>query len=157
MQKKLHAPFLRGGDRLVSRPRDPMTKSSNASEDLVCRLRPDEQIGAAVGKGDVGQDRRFQGARAGMRTAFDLFLTQQGEPAFDQVQLRWPGRREMQMEARMPRAPTVNRWRFVGAVVVEDQVDGQIGRYRGVDRVEELAELDRSMAPVQLPDDRPGL
>src|SRR5262249_8327662 len=134
-----------------------MTKSSDASEDLISGLRPDERLGAAVGEGDVGHNRSFQGARADMRTAFDLFLAQQSEPALDEIQPRRTGRREMQVEARMPYEPAVNRWRFVGAVIVENQVDGQIGRYRGVDRLEELAELDRPVVPVQLPDDLPGL
>src|SRR5215469_12624274 len=82
-------------EALVSCPRDAVTKSSHAGEDLVCGLRPHERLGATVAEGDVGRDRGLERARADMRAALDLFFAQQGEPAFDQVQPRCAGRREM--------------------------------------------------------------
>ena len=49
--------------------------------------------------------------------------------------------------------PAVDQRRLVGAVVVENQVDVQLGGHRRVDRVEELAELDGPMAAMALADD----
>ena len=50
----------------------------------------------------------------------------------------------------------IQRWdqgRLVRAVVVQDEVDGQPDGHGGVDRVEELSELDGAMTPMELSDD----
>src|SRR5215831_21276794 len=81
--------------RLVSRLRDPMTKSRDAGEDLIGRLGPDKGSGRVVGHRDVLADRGFKGARARVSPALDLFLGEGGEPALDEVQPRRAGGREV--------------------------------------------------------------
>ena len=134
-----------------------MAKASDAGQNLIGRLRPDERLGIGVGDGDVLADRRFEGERAPMRSAADLLLAQQSEPALDQIQPRGARRREVEVHARMSRAPAVNERRLVRAVVVDNQVDVEGGRDRGVNRVEKLSEFDRAVPSMELADDRAGL
>ena len=63
----------------------------------------------------------------------------------------------MQMEAWALGQPPVDQRRFVGAVVVEDQVDVEVGRHGRLDQIEELPERNRPMAAVGASDDLPTL
>ena len=73
----------------------------------------------------------------------DLFLGEEREPALDEIEPRRAGRREVQMEARALGQPAPDHRRLVRAVVVEDEVDVEVRGHVRLDRVEELAELDR--------------
>jgi hypothetical protein len=57
----------------------------------------------------------------------------------------------------MLKQPALDQRGLVGAVVVEHQVDLERVWNVGVDRVEELAELDTAVSPVMLRDDLAGL
>lgn len=133
-----------------------MTKASHAGQDLVGGLRPDEGFRRRAAAVDIGQDREFERAGAPVRAVFDLFLGELREPAFDEVEPRAPGGREVQVEPRPTGQPAVNARGLVRAVVVENQVHVQLRGHGGVDGVEELAELEGPMAPMQLADNLPA-
>src|SRR5688572_8015093 len=117
-----------------------MTKSSDAGQDLVRRLRPHKWFGCRIAERDVGENGRLEGARAPVGPAFDLFGGQEGEPAFDEIKPGTTGRSEVEMEAGPASQPAVNHGRLVGAIVIENQVHIQISGDGRVDRVEEGAE-----------------
>src|SRR5712692_11362721 len=98
-----------------------MTKSSHTGQDLVGGLRPHEGLWGRIAEGDVGENGGLKGARAPVRPALDLFVGEQGEPAFDEIQPGTTGRGEVQMEPRPTRQPAVNPRGLVGTVVVENQ------------------------------------
>jgi len=52
----------------------------------------------------------------------------------------------VQVESGMPEQPALRRRRLVGAEVIEDEVDLEISRHLSIDAVEELPELDRTVA-----------
>src|SRR4029453_1860055 len=129
-----------------------MTKSSHAGQDLVGSLRPHERFGRRIAEGDVGENGRLEGARASMGPPLDLFVGEQGEPAFDEIEPGPTGRGEVEMEARPAGQPAMNHGRFVRAIVVENQVHIQLAGHGGVNSVQEFAELDGSMPAMQLTD-----
>jgi thioesterase domain-containing protein/acyl carrier protein len=76
-----------------------------------------------------------------MGAAFDLFLAQQREPPFDEVEPGRAGRGEVQVEPRVPHEPAADPRRLVRAIVIEDQMDVKIPGHGRVDRVEKLEKL----------------
>ena len=76
-----------------------------------------------------------------MNPAPELLLRQQPEPSLDQVEPRRTRRREVHVIARTLRQPTMDQCRLVNGRVVQDEMDIQLGGYRGVDGIEEAAEL----------------
>ena len=87
-------------------------------------------------------DRGFQLGDATVCAAAQLFVGQLGKPALDEIQPGPVGRCEVHVEARALRQPVANQRRFMRTVVVHDQMDVELFRHRGVDRIEELSELD---------------
>ena len=122
-----------------------MTKSSHARQDLVGSLRPHERLGRRIAEGDVAENGRLEGARASVRPPLDLFVGEQGEPAFDEIEPGPAGRGEVQMKPRPAGQPAMNPGRFVRAVVIENQVHLQLAGHGGVNGVEEFTELDGPM------------
>src|SRR5947208_3447707 len=75
-----------------------------------------------------------------------LFVRRQlGEPALNEIQPGAIGRREMEREARVAHEPALDRRRLVGRGVVEHNMHVEMSRHRGLDQVEETAELLRPM------------
>src|SRR4030095_14906394 len=134
-----------------------MTKARHARRGVVGGLGPDEGRGPVVRELDVPPNGGLQLARAAMDAAADLLLRQRGEPALDQVDPRAPCRREVDMEARMPRQPAVDQRRLVCAGVVDDEMNVELRGDRRIDRVEEGAELARPVPLVELADDLAAL
>src|SRR5689334_3891238 len=91
-----------------------------------------------------------------MRAAFDLLLTQEREPALHEIEPGGARRREVQMKPRMADEPAADRRRLMRAVVVEDQMNVEIGGYAHVDRLEEPQEFLAAMPPMTLADDFAG-
>src|SRR5579863_1178219 len=91
---------------------------------------------------------QFDGAA--VDAAADLFFGESGEPTFDQVQPRGRSRREVQVKARPFGQPAPDQLGFVGAIVVQDEMDLEFLRHVAVNGVEKLAELARAMAAMQL-------
>jgi len=106
---------------------------------------------------DVAHDGVAQGFRAPVGATFDLLPGELGKPAFDEIQLGGTGRGEVQMDARMTQQPAVNHGRFVGRVIVENQVHVEGRRHRGVNAIEKLTKLLRPMAGVTGADNGAGL
>ena len=59
----------------------------------------------------------------------------------------------MQMHAGMAHQPSVNERRFMGAGIVQHQVQVQPGRCGALHRRQKVAEIDAAVAPVHLADD----
>ena len=66
------------------------------------------------------------------------------------------GAEAKQLEARVGGQPLANRFMLVGSVVVQDDVQGEVGRERTVETPQELQEFLMSMTPVALADDLAG-
>ncbi len=116
-----------------------MTKSSDAREDFVGRLGPDEGPRSFVRDLDVPRDGCLQLARAPMHAAAQLLVGERGEPALDEVDPRGTRRGEVHVVARMAHEPAVDERRLVGPVVVENHVHVERGRDGRLNRVEEPA------------------
>ena len=106
---------------------------------------------------EVSTDRSFQFAGAAVSPAAQLLFGEQREPALDQVEPGAAGRGEVQMEARMAQQPALDGRGLVGAVIIEDQVQLQFTRHRGVDGFKEAAKLDRAVTAMELADHGAGL
>ena len=78
-----------------------------------------------------------------------------GKSALDQVEPRTAGGSEVQVVAGMGPKPLHHRWMFMGAVIVEDQVNGQPLRCLALDFLQESEELDVSMPLHAATDYRP--
>src|SRR5260370_40659296 len=57
------------------------------------------------------------------------------------------------MNARSLAQPSPDEWRLVGGVVVDDEVDVEVRRDRGINGVEELAKLHGPMSAMTAADD----
>ena len=98
-----------------------MRVASDAGEDLVGGFGPNERLGGFVVGGDEFADGNLQFADTAVNPAADLLVGEFGKPPPDEG-------------------------RLVGPIVVHDDVDIEVGRRLGFDRVQELAELDGGMA-----------
>ena len=105
---------------------------------------------------EVVANRFFELDGAAMRSTFDLALTEQAKPTFNQIEPRAGSGREVKMEARVARKPSLYRRRLVRAVIVHDQMDVQCRWHALIDGAQELQELAAAMAPMQLADDLAG-
>ena len=94
----------------------------------------------------------LQGLDALVDAAADHLVGEEAEPAFDLVDPGGAGRGEVHVEAGMAGQPRLDRGGLVGAVVVADQVDVQVGGHGLVDRGQELLELGGAVPAVQLAD-----
>ena len=95
----------------------------------------------------------FERAGAAVGPPLDLFFRQQREPALNEVEPGRARRREMDVEARMRRHPAVDARRLVRPVVVEDQMEVELGRHARVNRLQELEKLLAAMPPMTFADD----
>ncbi len=70
--------------------------------------------------------------------ALELVLSQVAKEAFDHVEPTGRGRRKANVEAFVGFEPALDSGMFVSRVVVADQVDFLLGRYRFIDHAQEL-------------------
>jgi hypothetical protein len=105
---------------------------------------------------EVEADCILELAGAPVHPSLELLASQFSKPALHLVDPGRVGRREVQVESGMAEQPALRRRRIVGAEVIEDEVDLEISRHLRIDAVEELPELDRTVASMDLADDRPG-
>lgn len=96
---------------------------------------------------DVTVDCRLAGCGRAVDAAPHLALGEQAEEALDLVDPRGRGRGEVDMPARSPGEPVTDALGLMGAGVVDDEMHFEAGRDLRFDGVEELAELQRAMAP----------
>ena len=125
-------------------------------EDRVDSGAPHERLRVRVVVPQVVFDGHDQFLHVAKDAAPKALLRQLAEPALDQVEPRGAGRREVQLKARMGGQPVAHRLVLVGPVVVEDDVQGQIGRERAVEAPQELQEFLMPMTAVALADDLAG-
>ncbi len=78
------------------------------------------------------------------------------EEAFDRVEPGCGGRCEVDVKARVPSEPGLDRRRLVRSVVVHDQVDVQHRRHVGLDGAKELQEFAAAVPAMRLTDDLAG-
>ncbi len=107
---------------------------------------PDEGLRRFVVFGEIGLDSGLQGGDAGEHAAADAVSCDLGEEALDQIEPGRAGRREVQMEARMLCQPRFYGRSFVGAVIVDDQMQREAFVDRCVDLAQEFDEFARAMA-----------
>ena len=145
-----HAPLvspvtvIRSISRSAMRCQGALCEPRDARQNLVGAFRPNERLAVGIAGVEELPDGSFQASHAPMRPGAELFVRQLREPAFHQVEPRRVGRREMQMEAWAFGQPPLDQWRFVGAVVVRDEVDLAVRRHGRVDQVKKLRNsLDR--------------
>jgi len=96
----------------------PLSKPRDAREDLVRGLRPDERLGFPIVDVEEVANGSLELRDAAMRSASNLFHGEFGDPAFDEIQPRAVGRREMDMKARTFGQPGVNQRGFMGVLWV---------------------------------------
>lgn len=106
---------------------------------------PDERFGVAVVLIDEVVDGLFQGFDAAKRPAADAFGDDLAEPVFDQVQPGAGRGDEVHVEPGMPREPSSDPRMLVGRIVVDDQVQIEMGRCLLIDQLEELEPLPVSV------------
>jgi hypothetical protein len=111
----------------------------------------------AVSDVDVLADGTFKFEGAAMRTTLELLVRQVSEEPLHLVDPRSAFGCEVQVKARVPEEPSLDERGLVGSVVVEHEMHFQILRDAAVDRVEELPELDATMAAMMFGDDLSGL
>jgi GDSL-like Lipase/Acylhydrolase family len=95
--------------KLVSWNRSSFTKSRNRCQDLISSFSPDERLGIFVVSVDVLANSRFEFTGATKDAASNLFLREQPEPAFHQIDPGSSRRGEVQMEARSFEQPSMDR------------------------------------------------
>ncbi len=91
-----------------------------------------------------------------MRSPLQLLPRQHREPGLDEIDPRGVGRREVHVEARMPGEPPPRFGSLVRRVVVQNDVDVEVGGHRFVDDPQELDELLRAVPSEALADDPPS-
>jgi hypothetical protein len=133
-----------------------MTKGCHRLQDLIRGLDPDEGTRILVAAVQPSSDRLLQCLSGAMGAAPDPLLGQFREPALDQVQPGRVGGREVEVEARMPDQPAADGRSLVRGVVVQDEVDVELGRHLPIDALQELAELHCPVPAMELPDHFPA-
>src|ERR1700737_4851769 len=108
---------------LVSCHRSSLAKSTDAGEDLIRGLDPDEGCGVLVVSSDVELNRSLKLTRAAVSAAADLLLGEHPKPALDLVDPGTVGGRVMDLEAGMAEQPAPDQLGLVGPVVVEDETN----------------------------------
>ena len=86
-------------------------------------------------------DRLDQIGNAFENTATDTFVSNLPEPALDQIQPGTGCGNKVQMETWMPFQPGFDPWVFMGAIIVDNEMEIEAGRSIGVDFVEKPDKL----------------
>ena len=109
---------------LVLRLANMLTKSFNLFQYRIGGGRPDKGPGMAIGVLDEMVDLPDQIFHASECAPADGLLGDDIEPYLHLVQPGSVGRRKMNMKARMNGQPALNPQMLMGAVVVDDEMDG---------------------------------
>ena len=120
-------------------------RSGDLFEDLARGLDPDEGFGIGIVVPQVFNDGILELGDAFEDAAADAFAGDLGEEPLDHVEPGRRGRREVQMEARMRFNPALHGGRLVSGVVVNDEMEIEVGRGPLVDQFEKAQELAMSM------------
>ena len=110
------------------------------------RSRPDEWLGVFVSPIDVVGDGLDELSDAGDGEAFELPSREFTEEALNEIQPRGGGRGEVELHSRVFLEPYPNSRMLVRSVVVENDVDVELGRDGPLDLTEESQEFLMPMA-----------
>jgi hypothetical protein len=114
---------------------------------------PDERLGLKVVVGEEAVDGGLEIDDALEDPSFEPPLGEDGEEALDGVQPTGGGGREVEGPPGMAAEPRDDLGVFVRAVIVEDDVDGLVGRDLALDGIEEADELLMAVSLHAAPDD----
>ena len=120
--------------------------SGCSGDDFIRVGLPSEWLWVGVVVCDVSIDCSLQIDDADKGATFEAPFGQYGKEAFNRIQSRGAGRREVEGDARVASEPRDHLGMFVGGIVVEDDVDGLLRWNRFFDGVEEADELLMAMA-----------
>src|SRR5215210_3035137 len=135
----------------------PLGESSDAGQDLIGTLGPDERLRIGLVGVDELLNGRFELRNTAERASTDLLHRELGKPALDEAEPRPIGRGEMDVETRAFGEPVSDHRRFMGAVVIHDDVHVESTWDVRLDVVKELSELRGSMSLMKLRDHLAGL
>ena len=134
----------------------PLSESGDAGEDLIGALGPDKRLWIGLMGLDELLNGRFELGDAAERAATDLLHRELGEPAFHEAEprpIRWC---EVDVETRAFGEPVLDERRFMGAVVIHDDVHVEAVWDLRLNEVEKLSELCGSMPLMTLCDHLAG-
>jgi len=125
-------------------------------EDGISGFGPYEGLWVIVVGFDECRNVGLEIADAAMDAALDLLVGEESKPAFYLIEPGGAGRGEVEVIARVAGEPRFHGRGLVGGVIVEHQMDVEIGRPGLLDRGQELAEFDRAVTLVAAADDMAG-
>ena len=131
-----------------------MFPAADLFEDIGSFGGPDEGLGMVVVFGEVAVDGDLQVGHTPEDAASDALAGDLGEEAFDEIQPRRRGGREMQTEPGMLREPPLHVRMLVGGVVVDHQMQIEIRRGPLVDHGQKPDEFLVTMTGRAVADDR---
>jgi len=117
-------------------------------------LGPHEGLGISIVAVEIVMDRLLEVSHAPEDAAPDALGGDLGEEPLDQIEPGGAGRREMQLEARMPCEPSLHLGRFMRAVVVEHEMDIEVPLHAPIDAFQEADKLFRPVPGMALADAR---
>ena len=95
-------------------------------QDVLCGFGPHKGFGMGIALGDVRVNGRNQLRDTAKDPATNLFGREVSKHAFDQVEPRTTGGREMHVDARVAPQPPLDRGVFMRGVIVGDQMQGLV-------------------------------
>ena len=107
-----------------------MLPSFDSGEDAAWACGPHERVGIGICLGDEALDSCLEFCDGSEHAAFEPSVGKLGEEAFDGVEPRRRGGREVEGPARVLGEPLLDLWVLVGGVVVDDRVDFASGPVR---------------------------
>ena len=132
-------------DRLVDRIQR-LVRTPDGGDDFVWIGNPLEGLRVGVVIVEEAVDGGLEVGDGSKHAAFEAALGQDGEKAFDGVEPRGRGRREVERPSWVARQPSSHGWMLMGGVVVDDRVDRLPGGNLALDGVEKADELLMPMA-----------
>ena len=114
-------------------PGNSLTKSREFLDDCVSRSSPHEGLRVCIVGADVAVDFLDEVGGGVEGAAADGTLGDEGEEAFDLVEPRSIGRREVNVPTPTACEPSSDLGMLVGGVVVDDEMDVELGRHIGLD------------------------
>ena len=130
-----------------------MFRTDDFTEDFGGGLGPNVGFRATVVVIEIVHDGLLQFVDALEDATADALSGDLGKEPLDHVEPRARSGREVQVKARMPLEPALYRRGLVGGIIVDDEMQVEMGRRPFVDGLEEAEELAMPVAGHALPDD----
>ena len=130
-----------------------MFRTGDFTEDFGGGLCPNVGLRAAVVVIEIVHDGLLQFVDALEDAAANAFSGDLGKEPLDHVEPRARSGRKVQVKARMPLEPALYRRGLVGGIIVDDEMQVEIGQSPFVDGLEKAEELAMPVAGHALADD----